>query len=162
MEYYSSSKSLSTEDCSTTESESGWTNYIGDEVDDGAESDDSLTSDARSSSPPPPPRRFHRYNQHSDDDHVQDKLRVEFTSSVSKKMKLFQKQMVSAEKSMKQPCNNVTNINKQANHDDDLEEEDNDNDDDEQLMKYQQSYRTTTACSTTDTLNYSFYRAQNP
>lgn len=130
MENFSSSKALSTEYCSATESESGWTNYIGDEIEDGTESDDSLTSDARSSSPPPS-RRFQRYNQHSDDDQVQDKLRVKFNSSLSKKMQLFQKQMVT-EKSMKQPCNNVTNINKQANHDADLEEEQ--DDDDEKLI----------------------------
>lgn len=156
MENFSSSKSQSTEYCSTTESESGWTDYIGDEVDDGTESDDSLTSDARSSSPPPS-RRFHRYNQHSDDDQVQDKLRVKFTSSASKKMQLFKKQTVTG-KSIKQPCNNVRNINLQENHDDDQEEKD--DDDDEQMLKYQQSYMTT-VCSTTDAYNYSFYRAQN-
>lgn len=150
MEYYSSSTALSTE-CNSTES--GWTNYIGDQVDDdGTESDDSLTSDARSSSPPPS-TRFHHNNQHSDDDQLQHKFRVKFTSSVTKNIKLFQKQLVT-NKSMNQTCNNVTNFNKQPNH---QEEEE----DDEQLMKYQQSYRTT-VCSTTDAYNYGYNRAQNP
>ncbi|KAL8120993.1 hypothetical protein AgCh_017964 [Apium graveolens] len=155
MENFSSSKSQSTEYCSTAEPESGWTDYIGDKVADGTDSDDSLTSDARSSSPPPS-GRFHCYNQHSDDEQVQDKLCAKFTSSVSKKMQLFKKQMV-AGKSIKQPCNSVTNINKQASHDDNQEKED-DNDGDEQLMEYQQPYRTT-VCSTTDAYNC---RTQNP
>lgn len=159
MEYTSSSKALPTEYCSTAESESGWTNYIGDGIDDSPESDDSLTSDARSSSPPPS-RQFHRYNLHYDDEQVQDKLCIQITSSVSKKMQLPRKQMVN-EKSMKQPCNNVTNINKQANHADDREEEDDDDDGDEQLIKNQQSYKTTD-CSATNAYNYGFYKAQNP
>ncbi|WOH07793.1 hypothetical protein DCAR_0727227 [Daucus carota subsp. sativus] len=148
MAYFSSLKALSTEYCSTADSESfadsesGWTNYIGDRADDGTESDDSMTSDARSSSPRPASRRFHRYNQHSDDDQVQDKLRGQATSSVSKKMQQFQK--VVSKKSMKHPCNSASNINKQANHDDDQEEEAG-----EQLIRYQQSYRTTVG-STTD------------